>query len=86
MAAALTLFLSGAVTDLAAQPSPGSTTIKGVLTSIEGDIYITRNLSGRFVEFGVDKNTRQQRLVVPGERIADQLSSDQWVLTIKPVQ
>lgn len=82
----LTLLFTGTVSDLAAQPSPGSTTIKGVLTSIKGDVYMMQDLSGRFVQFRVDKNTQRERLVVPGERIEVQLSPDHRALTIKPTQ
>jgi hypothetical protein len=45
-----------------------------------------QDLSGRFVQFRVDKNTQRERLVVPGERIEVQLSPDRRALTIKPTQ
>lgn len=86
MVAALTFFSDASLTDVIAQPNPSTTTIKGVLTSIKGDAYLLQDLSGRFVQFRVDKNTQRERLVVPGERIEVQLSSDHRALTIKPVR
>jgi hypothetical protein len=54
---ALALFCSGGTFGLAQGPGAGTTTIKGVLTIIKGDIYMMQDLSGRFVQFRVDKNT-----------------------------
>ncbi len=67
-------------------PDAGATTIKGVLASIKGDVYLMQDLPGRFVQFRVDKNTQRERVVVPGERIEVQLSSDHRVLSLKPAR
>jgi hypothetical protein len=83
---ALALFCSGVTYGLAQGPGAGTTTLKGVLTIIKGDVYTMQDLSGRFVQFRVDKNTQRERLVVPGERIEVQLSPDHRALTIKPTQ
>lgn len=83
---ALALFGSWGTFGLAQVPGVGATTIKGVLTIIKGDVYTMQDLSGRFVQFRVDKNTQRDRPVVPGERIEVQLSSDRLALSIKPVQ
>jgi hypothetical protein len=61
-------------------------TIRGVLTIIKGDVYTMQDLSGRFVQFRVDKNTQRERMVVPGERIEVQLSPDHRAVSIKPSQ
>lgn len=68
----------------AQEPAVVMTTIKGVLISIKGDVYLMQDLSGRFVTFHVDTNTQRQRLVVPGERIEVQLSPAQRAISIKP--
>ncbi len=83
---ALTLFCSGATVVLGQEPGAGATTVKGVLTSIKGDVYVMQDLSGRFVQFHVDKNTQRERLVVPGERIEVQLSPDRRAISIKPAR
>ena len=38
------------------------------------------------VQFRVDKNTQRERVIVPGERIEAQLSSDHRAFSIKPAQ
>jgi len=80
------LFCSWGTFGLAQVPGAGTTTIKGVLTIIKGDVYTMQDLSGRFVQFRVDKNTQRERLVVPGERIEVQLSPYRLALSIKPAQ
>ena len=44
-------------------------TIKGDLLSITGDRYVVKDFSGRLVYLQVDKNTKRERMLVPGERI-----------------
>lgn len=36
------------------------------LTGIKGEVYLMQDLSGRFVQAFVDKNTQRERLVVSG--------------------
>ncbi|MDO9116555.1 MAG: hypothetical protein Q7U39_01240 [Nitrospira sp.] len=70
----------------AQEPAAVMTTIRGVLISIKGDVYLMQDLSGRFVTFHADANTQRQRLVVPGERIEVQVSTTQRAISIKPAQ
>ena len=44
-------------------------TIKGDLLSIKGDRYVVKDFSGRLVYLEVDKNTKRERMLVPGERL-----------------
>ncbi len=60
--------------------SSQTTTIKGDLVSIRGDVYVVRDLFGRLVYLHVDKNTKRERLLMPGEKIeADVLPGDRAV-------
>lgn len=83
---ALALLCSGIAPGYAQEPGSGTTTIKGVLTSIKGDVDLMQDLAGRFVQFRVGKNTQRERVVIPGERIEVQLSPDRRALSIKPLQ
>lgn len=81
----LALFISGVEGGLA-QDSVNPTTLKGILVSIKGDVYMMQDLSGRFVQFRMDQKTQRERLVVPGERVEVQLSPDHRAIAIKPAQ
>jgi hypothetical protein len=83
---ALTLLCSGAGLGHAQNPAAATITYKGVLVTIKGDVYTVQDLSGRFVQFRVDKNTQRERLIVPGERVEVQLTPDHRAIAIKPVQ
>lgn len=37
--------------------------------TIKGDVYVIKDIFGRLVYLHVDKNTKRERLLVPGERI-----------------
>jgi hypothetical protein len=52
-----------------AQLETSPQTIKGDLLSIKGDVYVVKDMSGRLVLLHVDKNTKRERLLVPGEKI-----------------
>jgi hypothetical protein len=58
--------------------------VKGELLSINGQVYLVRDLSGRFVRVRVDKDTKRERLIVPGEKIEAQIASDGHALSVKP--
>ena len=59
-------------------------TIKGDLLSIKGDVYVIKDVSGRFVYLQVDKTTKRERLLVPGEKIeADVIPGDR-VVALRP--
>lgn len=83
---ALALLGMGIAPGFGQMPDARTTTIKGVLASIKGDVYLMQDLSGRFVQFRVDKHTQRERVVVPGERIEVQLASDHRALSLKPAR
>lgn len=59
-------------------------TIKGDLLSIKGDRYVVKDFSGRFVYLQVDKNTKRDRMLVPGERIEADVVIGERVVTLCP--
>lgn len=63
-------------------------TIKGDLLSIKGDVYVVRDVFGRLVYLHVDKNTKRERMVVPGERIeADvDVMTGERVVALRPAK
>jgi hypothetical protein len=63
-----------------------SQTIKGDLLFIKGDVYVVKDISGRFVYLRVDKNTKQARMLVPGERIEADVIPGERVVTLRPAQ
>ena len=42
-------------------------TIRGELLSIKGDEYLIKDIFGRLVYLRVDKNTKREFMLVPGE-------------------
>ena len=76
----LTLVISGAL----AQPEISPQTIKGDLLSIKGDRYVVKDSAGRLVYLQVDKNTKQERMVVPGERIEADVIIGERVVALRP--
>jgi hypothetical protein len=61
-----------------------SQTIKGDLLSIKGDLYLVKDISGRFVYLRVDKNTKRERLLVPGEKIEADVIPGERVIALRP--
>src|SRR4029077_9978616 len=61
----LSLVVPSAMADIETSPL----TIKGDLLSIKGDVWVIKDVFGRLVYLHVDKNTKRERLLVPGERI-----------------
>jgi hypothetical protein len=54
----------------AAQPAIPPLTVRGDLLTIKGDnTYVVRDISGVLRRPKVDKDTKKERLIVPGERI-----------------
>lgn len=80
------LSLGTVVPFCAAQPAIPPMTVRGDLLSIKGDTYVVRDISGLLRHLRVDKETKKERLIVPGEKIEVQVSSDGRALSIKPVQ
>ena len=68
-----------------AQPVIALSIVRGDLLTIKGDTYVVREISGVLRYLRVDKNTERARLIVPGEQIEAQVSTDGHVLSIKPV-
>jgi hypothetical protein len=61
--------LSFVVPSTMAQVEKSPQTIKGDLLSIKGDVYVIKDISGRFMYLHVDTNTKRGRMLVPGERV-----------------
>lgn len=69
-----------------AQPEIASQTIKGDLLTIKGDIYVVKDIFGRLVFLRIDKNTKRERLLVPGEKIEAEVIPGVRVVALKPAQ
>jgi hypothetical protein len=76
----LIMDISGALPQSEISPQ----TIKGDLLSIKGDRYILKDRSGRLVYLQVDKNTKVERMVVPGERIEADVTIGERVVALRP--
>jgi hypothetical protein len=61
--------LSLLVPSAMAQVETSPQTIKGDLLSIKGDVYVIKDIFGRLVYLYADKNTKRERMLVPGERV-----------------
>ena len=59
-------------------------TIKGDLLSIKGDVYVIKDRSGRLVYLYVDKNTKRERMVAPGEKIEADVIIGERVVALRP--
>ena len=69
-----------------AQVEMSSQTIKGDLLSIKGDLYVIKDISGRLVYLHVDKNTKRERMLVPGERIEADVIIGGRVVALRPAK
>ena len=78
--------LSLVVPSAMAQVEMSSQTIKGDLLSIKGDVYVIKDISGRLVYLHVDKNTKRERLLVPGERIEADVIIGERVVALRPAK
>lgn len=74
-----------AASSVVAQEVPVSQVIKGEIISIQGDTYVVKDRFGRFVILRVDKETKVDRLILPGAKIEAQMSRNDRVLSIKRV-
>lgn len=86
-----TIFVMGAeisagVPMVAAQPAASPQVIKGDLLSIKGEVYVVRDVFGRLVRLRVNKETKRERLVVPGEKVEVEMMPDGRALSIKPTK
>jgi hypothetical protein len=66
-----------------AQLETPTQTIKGVLMSVNGHVYVIRDIFGRFVLLQVDKSTKQERLLVPGETIEADVIQGERVVALR---
>jgi hypothetical protein len=79
--------LSFVVPSTMAQVETSPQTIKGDLLSIKGDVdvYVIKDISGRLVYFHVAKNTKRERMLVPGERIVADVIGER-VVALRPAK
>jgi hypothetical protein len=54
--------------------------------SIKGDVYLVKDISGRLVYLRVDKNTKRERMLVPGERIEADVIIGEKVVALRPAK
>lgn len=80
----LLLSLGLVVPGVFAQSEMALQTIKGDLLSIKGDRYVVKDFSGRLVYLQVDKNTKRERMLVPGERIEADVIIGERVVALRP--
>jgi hypothetical protein len=78
--------LSLVVPSAMAQVEMSSQTIKGDLLSIKGDVYVIKDISGRLVYLHVDKNTKRERMLVPGEKIEADVIIGERVVALRPAK
>jgi hypothetical protein len=78
--------LSFVVPSAMSQLDTSPQTIKGDLLSIKGDVYLVKDISGRLVYLHVDKNTKRERVVVPGERIEADVIIGERVVALRPAK
>ena len=76
--------LSLVVPSAMAQVEMSTQTIRGDLLSIKGDLYVIKDIFGRLVYLHVDKNTKRERLLVPGERIEADVMIGERVVALRP--
>ncbi len=70
--------------DAFAQPEmTPQVTIRGELLSIKGDEYVIKDMFGRLVYLRVDKNTKREFTLAPGEKIEVDVTPDQKVLALR---
>jgi len=78
--------LSLIVPSAMAQVETSPLTIKGDLLSIKGDVWVIKDIFGRLVYLHVDKNTKRERLLVPGERIEADVIIGERVVALRPAK
>jgi hypothetical protein len=49
-------------------------------------VYVVRDVFGRLVRLRVNKETKRERLVVPGEKVEVEMMPDGRALSIKPAK
>jgi len=78
--------LSLIVPSAMAQVETSPLTIKGDLLSIKGDVWVIKDIFGRLVYLHVDKNTKRERMLVPGEKIEADVIIGERVVALRPAK
>ena len=78
----LSLVVPSAMADIESSPL----TIKGDLLSIKGDVWVIKDVFGRLVYLHVDKNTKRERLLIPGEKIEADVIIGEKVVALRPAK
>jgi hypothetical protein len=78
----LSLVVPSAMADIETSPL----TIKGDLLSIKGDVWVIKDIFGRLVYLHVDKNTKRERVLVPGEKIEADVIIGERVVALRPAK
>jgi len=76
--------LSFVVPSAMAQVEASVQTIKGDLLSIKGDLYVIKDIFGRLVYLRIDKETKRDRPVVPGEKVEADVVPGERVIALRP--
>lgn len=64
--------------------APGAQAIKGDLLKIDGEFYVVKDASGKEVRLHVDKTSKVEGTLKPGDKIEAQASEKGHALSIKP--
>lgn len=64
--------------------APGGHAIKGDLLKIDGEFYVVKDASGKEVRLHVDKTSKVEGALKPGDKIEAQASEKGHALSIKP--
>jgi len=64
--------------------APGSQAIKGDLLKIDGEFYVVKKASGKEVRLHVDKTSKVEGELKPGDKIEAQASEKGHALSSKP--
>ena len=78
--------LSLVVPSAMAQVEMSIQTIKGDLLSLKGDVYVIKDIFGRLVYLYADKNTKRERMLVPGERVEADVIIGERVVALRPAK
>ena len=78
----LSFLAPGAMADVLTSPL----TIKGDLLSIKGDVWVIKDIFGRLVYLHVDKTTKRERVLLPGEKIEADVISGERVVALRPAK
>lgn len=78
----LSFVVPSAMADIETSPL----TIKGDLLSIKGDVWVIKDVFGRLVYLHVDKNTKRERLLIPGEKIEADVIIGEKVVALRPAK